>query len=149
MKKIELPRISERIRGFTLPVDDVLHVFDYDEVFRVDLQKRSVEVLELGPYAFDAEHPESLGISKNQPLLRTSSFEISYSFAPDKSSQTVTITGKNEAHELSFPTLSGDWFIATLTADERYLLMAEPYLLAIYALDSDIRDHFSRISESC
>ncbi|GAA0829021.1 hypothetical protein [Cupriavidus pauculus] len=149
MKRIELPRISERIRGFTLPVGNVLHVFDYDEVFRIDLQKHSVEVLALDPYAFDAEHPEALGVSENQPLLRTGSFEISYSFAPDKSSQTVKVIAKNEIHELSFPTLSGDWFIATLTADERYLLMAEPYLLAIYALNSDILDQLSIVSEPC
>ena len=53
MKKIELPRISGRIRGFTLPADGAMYVFDYDEVFHVNLHHPSVEVLTITPAAFE------------------------------------------------------------------------------------------------
>ena len=69
MKKIDLPRFSERIRGITLPVDGVMHAFDYDEVFKIDLSDVSVEVLNEDPYAFADAHAGFLGVSGNEPLL--------------------------------------------------------------------------------
>lgn len=40
-----------------------MYVFDYDEVFRVSLRHPSVKVLALTPNAFEAEHPQYLGVS--------------------------------------------------------------------------------------
>ncbi|WP_143029301.1 hypothetical protein [Rhodoferax sp. OV413] len=136
MRKIELPRISERIRGFTLPTDGLMHVFDYDEVFCVDLGRASVEVLTDNPYAFDAEHPESLGVSDNPPLLLTNRISVAYSFDPVADSQPVQVLVDGQRYDISFRTLSGDWFVATLTADERYLIIAEPYMLEVYAFEA-------------
>ena len=31
MQKVDLPRTSERVRGLTLPANDTMYVFDYDE----------------------------------------------------------------------------------------------------------------------
>lgn len=135
MRKIELPRISERIRGFTLPADGQMHVFDYDEVFRVDLNRASIEVLSHNPYVFDEEHPESLGVSENPPLLLTTRIAVEYSFHPAADSQLVQVKVDGQCYDVSFRTLSGDWFVATLTPDERYLIIAEPYMLEVYAFE--------------
>jgi hypothetical protein len=134
MKKIELPRISERIRGFTLPANGVMQVFDYDEVFQVNLRNPSVEVLALTPDAFEAEHPRCLGVSELSPLLVVDETSVSYSFDPRADAQTVEVLSVGQRHEISFRTLSGDWFVATLSADGRYLVLAEPYLLEVYFL---------------
>src|SRR5262245_40008677 len=101
MKKIELPRISERIRGFTLPTDGVMQVFDYDEVFRVSLRHASVEVLALNPNAFEGEHPGYLGASENPPLLDVAGTSVSYSFNPRADTQQVELLSNGLRHEIS------------------------------------------------
>lgn len=136
MRKIELPRISERIRGFTLPTNGLMYVFDYDEVFRVDLCRASVEVFTDNPYVFDEDHPESLGVSDNPPLLQTNRIAVTYSFDPGADSQSVQVLVDSQSHDISFRTLSGDWFVATLTPDERYLIIAEPYMLEVHAFET-------------
>lgn len=134
MQKIDLPRISERIRGFTLPENGVMNVFDYDEVFLVSLQPPSIRVLDDNPYSFADLHPEHLGVSKNAPLLRAGSAAICYNFKPAAPSQDVRLEVDGLLREISFTTLSGDWFIASLSRDGSYLVIAEPYLLEVYSL---------------
>jgi len=134
MKKIDLPRFSERIRGITLPVDGVMHAFDYDEVFKIDLSDVSVEVLDEDPYAFADAHAGFLGVSGNEPLLSVGNSMVSYAFDPTGDSQTVHFVSQGQPNDMEFRTLSGDWFFASLTADESYLVIAEPYLLEVYRL---------------
>lgn len=134
MKKVELPRISERIRGFTLPADGVMHVFDYDDVFLVDLRNPSVKVLTLNPTTFETEHPQYLGVSNSPPLLAVKGTSVSYSFDPRADTQLVEVLSSGQRQELSFRTFSGDWFVATLSADACYIVVAEPYLLEVYSL---------------
>jgi len=135
MKKLELPRISERIRGFTLPTDGMMYVFDYDEVFRVNLNHAALEVLALNPYDFETRHPSYLGISENQPLLDVNGISIRYSFNPSADAQSVSVLMAGLRQEITFRTFSGDWFVATLSADGSHLIIAEPYLLEVYSLD--------------
>jgi hypothetical protein len=136
MKKLELPYISERIRGFTLPVDNELFIFDYDEVFKLSLKNIvSVEILGENPDMFDDKHPSYLGISDRAPILKAGQYEISYEFDAQSSSQMVTLRSQESVENISFLTFSGDWFVATLTPCERYLVIAEPYLIEIYLLD--------------
>ncbi|MGE8212091.1 MAG: hypothetical protein ACN6Q8_00730 [Stenotrophomonas sp.] len=134
MQKIDLPRISERIRGFTLPENGAMTVFDYDEVFLVSLQPPSVRVLDDNPYSFADLHPEHLGVSHNAPLLQVGSTTVSYSFDPAAPSQGVRLDLDGQVQEIPFRTLSGDWFIASLSRDGSYLVIAEPYLLEVYSL---------------
>lgn len=134
MQKIDLPRISERIRGFTLPENGTMTVFDYDEVFRISLQPPSVQVLDDNPYSFVELHPEYLGVSDNAPLLRVGSTTVSYGFEPAAPSQNVRLNLDGQLREIPFRTFSGDWFIASLSHDGSYLVIAEPYLLEVYSL---------------
>jgi hypothetical protein len=136
MKKLELPYISERIRGFALPVDNELFIFDYDEVFKLSLENIvSVEILDDDPDMFDYKYPSFLGISEREPILQAGQYELSYEFNAQAASQLVTLKSKEKVENISFPTFSGDWFVATLTPCTRYLVIAEPYLIEIYLLD--------------
>lgn len=134
MKKIDLPRFSERIRGFTLPIDGVMHAFDYDEVFRLDLTTYSLEILDADPYSFADANPEFLGVSGVKPMLTNGNSVVSYSFDPAADFQNVTLISHGERQDIKFRTLSGDWFVATLSPDQNYLIIAEPYLVEVYSL---------------
>jgi hypothetical protein len=134
MQKVDLPKISERIRGLTLPEKGAMHVFDYDEVFLVSLQPPSVQVLDDNPYSFAELHAEYLGVSDNAPLLRVGSAAVSYNFDPTAPFQNVRLEFGGKIQDITFRTLSGDWFIASLSPDGSYLVLAEPYLLEVYSL---------------
>jgi hypothetical protein len=134
MKKVDLPRFSERIRGFTLPEDGVMYIFDDDEVFKLDLDSAAAELLERDPDLFAEQHPGFLGVSDNPPLAESGNATLAYTFDPSADTQAVKLVSHGRTHEVRFRTLSGDWFVATLTADDRYLIIAEPYLLEVYKL---------------
>jgi len=134
MQKIELPRITERIRGFTLPENGVMTVFDYDEVYLVSLQPPSIDVLDDNPYSFADLHPEHLGVSDSAPIHQVGSANVSYDFDPTAPSQRVRLELGGQTQEISFSTLSGDWFVASLSPDGLYLVVAEPYSLEVYSL---------------
>ncbi|MFK4205610.1 hypothetical protein [Acinetobacter junii] len=135
MQKIQLPCISERIRGFTLPEDGVFYVFDYDEMFKISLNPSpSVEVTDENPYSFEAGHPGYFGVSDREPILNQGGRSVSYNFDPKRDFQAVLIRAGSNEDKISFQTFSGDWFVATLTPDAAYLLVAEPYLIEVYVL---------------
>lgn len=134
MQKVNLPKISERIRGFTLPENGVFYVFDYDEVFRISLgATANVEITGENPYDFEERCGSYYGVSDKEPILSCRDANLRYSFDPSKNSQTVHIHTGHGEEILNFPSLSGDWFVATLTADGTYLFIAEPYLIEAYA----------------
>lgn len=135
MRKLPLPRISERIRGFTLPESGSFFVFDYDEVFRVTLgDEPSVEVLDENPYDFEDKVPGYFGVSERAPILERESIRVSYDFDPKLSAQDVLIESPLAKETLSFRTFSGDWFVATLSEGAEFLFIAEPYLIEVYSL---------------
>lgn len=136
MQKLNLPRISERIRGFTLPEDGVMFVFDYDEVFRINLENTPfVETLCENPYEFETNHPEHFGVSDREPILESGSFKLHYQFEPSDNFQAITLESSEKSQSIQFQTLSGDWFMATFSPCQKYLLIAEPYLFEVYLLE--------------
>ena len=135
MRKIELPRISERIRGFTLPVDGRMNVFDYDEVFQVNLgEPVTVEVLPDNPYEFEEKTADYFGVSDREPIRTAGQTKVSYNFEPSAPSVSISVDTTQGIQHIEFRTLSGDWFVATLTPRGDFLILAEPYLLEVYAL---------------
>ncbi|GEM_PF-2378193 len=136
MQKLNLPRISERFRGFTLPVADEFLICDYDEVLRVSLSEPvSVEVTDEHPNDFELKRTDWFGVSEREPIAQAGSYELSYVFVPKDDFQKITIKSASGSEILSFRTFSGDWFVASFSVDAKYLVLAEPYLLEIYALE--------------
>ncbi len=132
---LNLPRSCERIRGFTEPENGVLFVFDYDEVFRIDLKcNSSPQQLHQSAYEFECNNPNYYGASGKHPLIKVGATKLSYLFNPQSDLQSVAITLAEKTTSLSFATLSGDWFVATLSPCQNYLIMAEPYLIEAYSL---------------
>jgi len=135
MRKLDLPRTSERIRGFTIPENDVLYLFDYDEVFKLTLGvSPSAEILDDDPYEFADSHPDFLGVSERQPILQAGRFKLAYTFDPTAPSQEIVMETPGTLETITFQTFSGDWFVATLTPCAGFLIIAEPYLIEIYSL---------------
>lgn len=135
MKKLDLPRTSERIRGLTLPDNGVIYVCDYDEVFKVTIGSDSeADILDDDPYEFLDSLPHSLGVSKGEPILEFGGNRISYKF--NSLNDFVTVHCNINGHEsnIEFRTLSGDWFAASFSPCGKYILLAEPYGIELYEL---------------
>lgn len=134
MRKITLPYICDRMRGFTLPIDGGMLIHDNDEIFRVELAEPvTVASVPGDPY----EHEEQavvFGITLRPPLLEFGSTSVSYAFSPLADKQVVRVTVGNAQEIIRFASLSGDWFVATLTSNASHLVIAEPYLLEVYDL---------------
>ena len=137
MKKIDFPRFfSERLQGFTHPMEDLMQVVDYDEVFNLDLSTGSFEVSDKGPEMFEHGPEGFLGRSDNPPLLAVGSKSVSYDFNRSSNSIEVRVVVHGLEYTITVPILPGDWFIASLSPCGRYLVVAEPYLIEVYALES-------------
>jgi hypothetical protein len=137
MRKLALPRISERIRGFTPPEAGGFFVFDYDEVHKVSLSDPpTVETLDDDPYAFADKAEGFFGVSDRPPISSVDSKRVSYNFDPTAKSVTVKLELPEGASAFEFRTFSGDWFVATFSPCGNYLLVAEPYLIEVYDTSS-------------
>jgi hypothetical protein len=136
MYKLNLPYLSERIRGFTLSDDGVMCVFDYDEVFRIKLSDSflAVEVLDDNPYDFEEQNLDFFGVSDRKPICQLGDFKLSYQFNPYADFQDVILQSPEQCETQRFRTFSGDWFVATFSPCGKYLVMAEPYLIEVYLL---------------
>jgi len=135
MKKVELPRTSERIRGVTLPKDGVIYVCDYDEVFKVIIGDLSEpDILDDDPYEFLEALPHSLGIYKHQPILEVNGNSITYKFDSCADFVKVEYSIFGSKGELEFRIFSGDWFAASFSECGKYLILAEPYGIDLYEL---------------
>lgn len=135
MKKINLPRTSERIRGLTLPDNGVIYVCDYDEVFKVAIgDETEAEILDDDPYEFLDSLPHALGVSKGEPILESNGNSISYKFNSINDFVTVHYNVNGQESSIEFRTLSGDWFAASFSPCGKYLVLAEPYGIELYEL---------------
>lgn len=135
MHQLALPKISERIRGFTPPKGSVFYVFDYDEVFRVELgESPKVEILDNNPWDFELECGEFYGVSEKPPVLSSPNHKLTYNFDPKANEIEVSVASASATELVKFPTLSGDWFVATIEGNGQYLFIAEPYCLRVFSL---------------
>ncbi len=133
MRKIKLPRTSERIRGVSPPVDDVIFVCDYDEVFKITLTPEpKLDYLDDDPYEFLEALPFSLGVYEHKPILESNGNKISYEFVSTRDTVTVSTNINGVSKDIEFTTFSGDWFAASFSQCGKYLVLAEPYLFEVY-----------------
>jgi hypothetical protein len=75
------------------------------------------------------------GLTANDPLLRVGANEIADNFDPKIDFVTVSYKSAGRSGQIEVRTFSGDWFVASLSDDGRYLVLAEPYDLAVYELE--------------
>jgi len=136
LRKIEIPLVTERFRGITLPVDNAFYVCDYNEVFKVTIgSAREPEILDDDPYQFLEDLPHSLGVYNHPCILESNGNRISYNFDPPNYPTTVHCYIHGEHSKIDFITFSGDWFAASFSPCGSYLVLAEPYSFDIYAID--------------
>ena len=140
MKKIELPYLAERLLGVTIIQNDLMHACSYDGQHTIRLTPEvSIETTE--ELAEDYESLASLGtvlgVMGGYPILDDGKTKISYKFEPSSDFQEVIVERKEEKELIRFRTDSGDWFYATLSEDGSYIVLAEPYSIAIYKIDKD------------
>ncbi len=135
MKKLNLPKVSERIRGITLPENGIVFVCDYDEVFKINIEgEPSVEILDDDPYEFLDSLEHSLGVNECKSILSLNGNTISYLFNPLEDFVTVKYSIQGIFGQIDFRALSGDWIEASLSKCNKYLVLAEPYSFEIYKL---------------
>jgi hypothetical protein len=142
MRKLDLWNsfVSERIIGFTIAKAAEFYICDHDEVWKVAIGATpSIEETDYRPYEFVEQRTDFLGLvfdglTANDPLLRVGANEIAYNFDPNNDFVTVSYKITGRSGQIEFRTFSGDWFVASLSDDGRYLALAEPYHLAVYEL---------------
>lgn len=137
MKQIELKIPSERIIGFTIPREGLFHVCDHDEVWEIRIgPPPSVEITDHASYEFANAHADFVGWGQEngRELKKVGSTEIDYEFDPPQDFQHIECRIAGQVERLKFRTFSGDWFSASLSADGRFLVLAEPYRLELYDL---------------
>lgn len=142
MREIEFMGPSERIIGITIPENQAFYVLNHDEILKVEISDTlEFKLTDMDPYKFIEESNSFIGIevSDTGPILSVGDKAVSYSFAPADDYVKVTCNISEKIETITFPILSGDWFFATLSKDGRYLVLAEPYELAVYDLQDGIR----------
>lgn len=135
MRRIELSQATERIRGITLPEDGVLYICDYDTVFKINIQDNvKTDTIDEEPLEFFDSHPNALGIMNNKGVLESNGNSIFYDFNPSLDSVFVQLDIQSKSYDIEFPTLSGDWFVASFSQCGKYILLAEPYSFELYEI---------------
>jgi hypothetical protein len=138
MKKLNLPFISDRYTGFTIPRGGTFHICDHDAVWLITLgPEPSVHETDLDPYKFVEDRTDFLGLifeglQENPPLLRVGENAISYDFKPTSDKVIIRFSVAARSGEIEFPIFSQDWFSASFSDDGRYLILAEPDQIEIY-----------------
>jgi len=137
MKRLNLSVPSERLIGFTIPRGGRFYVCDHDEVWSVHVGPPILlENSDLQPYDVAAcDDFVGWGDEDKSPVLLHNETEIRYCFDPKQPHVTVEISIGGGTQQINFLTFSGDWFAASLSADGRHLVLAEPYNLEIYEID--------------
>jgi hypothetical protein len=153
-RKIDISALSfERLVGFSIPVYDSVVVISYDEVQLLKirlgyiLQIENVQIDRNGIFPFNicSEKKKSidingvrydmLGIFGGNPVVSSAKQDI---LSIDPHNQRLIARDVLGQEILSFPynDLSGDWQLATFSADSKYIILGMPYELHIWHQDS-------------
>lgn len=142
---LSIPPESDRIIGITIPDAEAFYVCDHDQVWKATLgETPTYELTELEPYPLAKSRADFLGLvfaghQANSPLHRLGPNQIEYTFDPYEGTVDVKYRFGEECGTIEFPTFSGDWFAASFSVDGRYLILAEPYEISLYAIPSSDR----------
>jgi len=136
LEELPLKIPSERLIGFTAPARGRFFVCDHDEVWMVDLKDKA-ELVEIddAPYKFVEGRSDFVGWGLNDKEVKeVGDTGIQYEFHPSRDFVVVHYWIGAKSGEINFRISSGDWFAASLSDDGKFLVLAEPYALAIFAM---------------
>lgn len=134
MKPIPLPHLSERIIGVTLPKDGKFLVCDYDEILEVAIcDPPQVQPVEGDPETVE-QRTDFIGRWRDNSIHRVGENRITFNFKSTARTVKVKYDCSGRRGLIEFRTLSGDWFYASFSEDGRYLILAEPYAVELYAV---------------
>ena len=135
MEQLPLNIPFQRLMGFTVPHSGQFFVCDHNECWSVQLgQSPAITELDGSPYDL-ATRPDFVGaVANNTELRRAGGTEIDYKFRPNEDSVAVRYRSDSKSGSIEFHLISGDWFVATLSDDGAYAVLAEPDALLLYAM---------------
>lgn len=134
MEQLPLTIPFQRLLGFTIPDAGRLFVCDHNECWSVRLG-RAPEITEYDGSPYDlAARPDFIGAGVgNNELLKAGGTEIDYDFRPNAEFVAVRWKSRGGSGSIRFGLNSGDWFVASLSTDGAYAVLAEPDALLVYA----------------
>jgi len=134
MEQLPLTIPFQRLMGFTIPDAGCFFVCDQNECWSVHLG-RTPEISECDGSPYDlAARPDFIGAGVgNNELLKAGRTEIAYDFRPTEEFVAVRWKSRGTSGAIEFGLISGDWFIASLSTDGAYAVLAEPDALLVYA----------------
>ena len=134
---LKMPYVAERFLGVTIPDGGVMYACSYVGLHKLTLEDPvRVETDEEGSedYAALESKGAALGIFDGAPILEDAQTKIAYVFDPRADTQRIEIHRAGKTETLIFPTLSGDWFFASLSKCGGFLLLAEPYAIEVHKI---------------
>jgi hypothetical protein len=142
--KIELPYLCERIIAFSIPENDTLYVMSYEGIHQVTLapdikirtDEEHAEDYELlnteeMTMSYGGKHLKMLGLHGGRPITINNAGE---KLKLDRTACSLSIKDSTDhtRQTIQYTDLSGDWAIASYSADRKYLLIGTPYELHIF-----------------
>ena len=137
IRPISIPYIADRFLGVTIPNESTMYACSYDGIHKISfLPLVAVEINSerREDYDYLESLGETLGLDGGQPILQDQNTKLDYTFRPKENSQIVKIIRSEKEEKIRFDTLSGDWFYATLSKCGKFILLADPYLIAVYEI---------------
>lgn len=145
MREIAFNLPCERVRGISIPQNNTFFILGYDEVYKATIRKK----VRTKRTHFDSNEDLAMVDSfkelsftnrdPNAPIVSNNNNRISYNFDPADDSVEVICNISGEIRKIDFPTFSGDWFCATFSEDGKYMVLAEPYKIAVYDVHGDLK----------
>lgn len=131
---LRMPYVAERFLGVTIPDAGVMFACSYEGLHKIVLEDPvHIETDDKRREDYDALRAkgETLGLFGGTPILADSRTKISYAFDPRADEQRIEVCIGGRSEIVTFATLSGDWFFASLSKCGQLLLLAEPYAIEV------------------
>ena len=131
---LKIPYVAERLLGVTIPEDGVMYACSYEGLHRIAFEESvCIDTDEALSEDYEAlrARGSARGLFDGVPILADSRTKISYTFDPSAETQRIELSHASRSEVITFATMSGDWFVVTLSKCGKYLVLAEPYALEV------------------
>lgn len=134
LNSLKMPYVAERLLGVTIPECSVMYACSYEGLHKIVLEdpvRVETDKERSEDYEMLRSKGDALGLFGGTPILTDSRTQISYVFDPRAKDQRIEVRQAGSSEVITFATLSGDWFIATLSKCGQFLVLAEPYAIEV------------------